>query len=164
LHLYFTLYGLDYAVMRVSNPYGTYQRADRGQGVVSVFLHKLIKDEAIDIWGNGLVVRDYIYIDDVIDAALRLVEYQGKNKVFNIGSGRGLTLNELIADMESLLGRKAKANYLPGRVFDVPENVLDISQAFREFGWQPRVSFREGIGQLIRDLQEKKQRAKNLVI
>jgi len=154
LHLYFTLYGLDYVVMRVSNPYGIYQSVCKGQGAVSVFLHNLIRDEAIDIWGDGLVVRDYIHVEDVIDAALRLVEYQGEHKVFNIGSVRGFTLNELIIDMESLLGRKAKVNYLPGRVLDVPENVVDISQAFREFGWQPRVSFRDGIRQLVRNLHE----------
>jgi UDP-glucose 4-epimerase len=164
LHLYFTLYGLDYAVMRVSNPYGVYQSARRGQGVVSVFLHKLMKDEAIDIWGDGLVVRDYIHVDDVIGAALRLVDYQGEHKVFNIGSGRGLTLNNLITDMESILGRKAKINYLSGRAMDVTINVLDISQAFRELGWQPRVLFRVGVSQVVKALQEETKVVNNLAI
>ncbi len=154
LHLYYTLYGLDYAVMRISNPYGTYQGTDRGQGAVSVFLHKLMLDEPIDIWGDGSVVRDYLHVDDVINAALKLIEYQGPQKIFNIGSGKGLSLNALIAEMASLVGREARVNYLPARALDIPVSVLDISRASRELDWQLRVSFREGIGQLVRSLQE----------
>lgn len=154
LHLYYTLYGLDYAVMRISNPYGTYQGTGRGQGAVPVFLNKLMLDEPIDIWGDGSVVRDYIQVDDVVEAALKLVEYQGSQKIFNIGSGKGLSLNTLIAEMASLVGREARVNYLPARALDVPASVLDISRAFREFAWQPRVCFREGINQLVRSFQE----------
>lgn len=153
LHLYFTLYGLDYAVMRVSNPYGVYQSTGRGQGAVPVFLHKLIRDEPIDIWGDGSVVRDYIHVDDVIDAAIKLVEYQGPQKVFNIGSGKGLSLNELIAEMASLVGRQARVNYLPARVLDVPASVLEISRAFQEFGWRPRVGLRAGLKKLLAKMQ-----------
>lgn len=155
LHLYFTLYGLDYAVMRISNPYGKYQSAGRGQGVVSVFLHKITRNETIEIWGDGSVVRDYIHVDDVIDAAIKLVNHQGENKVFNIGSGKGLTLSELISDMETIIGSKAKITYLPGRGLDVPENVLDIRRAFEDFGWRPQVSIRDGISKLIKDLKNK---------
>lgn len=154
LHLYFTLYGLDYAVMRVSNPYGTYQGTSRGQGAVPIFLHKLMQNEPIDIWGDGSVVRDYIHVNDVIKAAIKLIEYQGSQKIFNIGSGKGFSLNALIAEMASLIGREARVNYLPARALDVPASVLDISLASRELDWQPRVSFREGIGQLVRSLQE----------
>lgn len=154
LHLYYTLYGLDYAVMRVSNPYGIYQNSARGQGAVSVFLHKLIRNETIDIWGDGTVVRDYIHVDDVVGAALKLIEYRGKQKIFNIGSGRGLSLNTLIAEMASLLSKTAKVDYLSARALDVPESVLDISRASRELDWQPQVSFRDGVIQLIKSLQD----------
>ena len=153
LHLYFSLYGLDYAVMRVSNPYGTYQSTSRGQGAVPVFLHKLMRNEPIDIWGDGNVVRDYIHVDDVIDAALKLVEYQGAQKVFNIGSGKGLSLNELIAEMANLVGREARVNYLPARALDIPASVLDISRAFQEFGWRPRVGLRAGLKKLLAKTQ-----------
>lgn len=151
LHLYYTLYGLDYAVMRISNPYGANQSTGRGQGAVPVFLNKLMLDEPIDIWGDGSVVRDYIHVNDVVEAALKLVEYQGLQKIFNIGSGKGLSLNMLIAEMASLVGREARVNYLPARALDVPASVLDISRAFQEIDWQPCVSFRDGIGQLVRN-------------
>jgi len=149
LSLYNHLYGLDYAVMRISNPYGAYQSSGRAQGVVSVFLSKLIQDELIDVWGDGSVIRDYIHVDDVMDAALKLVAYQGHEKVFNIGSGIGLTLNELISEMEQLVGRKARVNYLPSRLVDVPVSVLDISRAVQALDWHPQVSIGEGMRQLI---------------
>lgn len=149
LHLYQVLYGLDYAVMRISNPYGPNQGLGRGQGVVAVFLDKLIRGESIEIWGDGSVVRDYVYVGDVIEAALSLVEYQGPHKVFNIGSGQGKSLITLITEIADLLECEPDVTYLPARSLDVPANVLDISRANRELCWRPRMEFRDGLEQLI---------------
>lgn len=149
LHLYQVLYGLDYAVMRISNPYGPNQCLGRGQGAVAVFLDKLMRGEPIEIWGDGSIVRDYIHVSDVVEAALSLVEYQGSHKVFNIGSGEGKSLTTLIAEISDLLACEPDVTYLPARSLDVPANVLDISLAYREFGWRPRMKFRDGLEQLI---------------
>lgn len=150
LHLYQVLYGLDYAVMRISNPYGPNQGLGRGQGAVAVFLDKLMRGEPVEIWGDGSVVRDYIHVDDVVEAALSLVEYQGQQKVFNIGSGQGKSLTTLIAEISDVLGCRPDVTYLPARPLDVPVNVLDISRADRELGWRPRMEFRDGLEQLVR--------------
>ncbi len=149
LYLYQVLYGLDYAVMRISNPYGPNQGLGRGQGAVGVFLDKLMRGEPIEIWGDGSVIRDYIHVDDVVEAALSLVEYRGAHKIFNIGSGQGKSLTELIAEIAAVLDCKQDVTYLPARSLDVSANVLDISLACKEFGWSPRIAFRDGLKQLV---------------
>ena len=145
LHLYWYLHGLDYVVLRVANPYGERQRVDTAQGAVAVFLSKALAGDPVEIWGDGSVTRDYIYIEDVVDAFIMAMNHDGEPRVFNIGSGEGRSLNQLLTTMDDLLGRPVERRYLPPRKFDVPVNVLDISRARDLLGWQPRVSFREGL-------------------
>ncbi len=152
LHLYHVLHGMDYAIMRIANPYGAYQPVDKGQGAVAVFLHKMRADEPVEIWGDGSTVRDYIHVEDVIEAAFRLIAYAGPYKTFNIGSGRGLSINEIVAVMADALRQRPVIRYRPGRAMDVPANVLDIQRAEREFGWRPKTSFEDGIRMLIASL------------
>ena len=98
LHLYYLLHGLEYTVLRVSNPFGGRQRVNTNQGAVAVFLSKALSNETIEIWGNGSVVRDYIFIDDVIEAFVKTMDHTGNQRVFNIGSGEGRSLIEIIDD------------------------------------------------------------------
>lgn len=148
LALYRHLHGIDSIVLRIANPYGERQRQVSAQGAVAVFLAKALRGETIEIWGDGSVVRDYIYVGEVARAMLATVSYHGQDKVFNIGSGKGLSLNQLVAAINRELGRAAAVNYRPGRGFDVPANVLDISRAEKELGWKPRVDFIEGLSRM----------------
>ncbi len=152
LHLYYSLYGQNYAVMRIANPYGENQPGRKGQGVIPVFMRKMIHGDPIEIWGNGSVVRDYIYLDDVIDAAISLVEYDGQHKIFNIGSGHGLSLLEVLAEISRVLERNPQVSFKPARPLDVPVNVLDISRAVEELGWRPKTSFSHGISMMGKHL------------
>jgi UDP-glucose 4-epimerase len=145
LALYHQLYGLDYFVIRPSNPFGEKQRITGAQGAVAVFLHKALHDEPIEIWGDGTVVRDFIYVGDLIDALVRALTYTGDCRIFNIGSGKGRSLNELLSEIETLLGRQIRRTYMQARAFDVPSNVLDISMAARHLNWQPQIPFRDGL-------------------
>lgn len=145
LALYHVLEGLAYTVLRVANPYGERQRTTAAQGAVAVFARHALADRPLQVWGDGSVVRDYVYIEDVVRAFLLAASYEGEERVFNIGSGAGLSLNEVLATMEDLLGRPVRRDYLPGRKFDVPRNVLDVSRARALLGWQPEISFREGL-------------------
>ena len=131
--------------MRLSNPFGEYQRIQSAQGAVGVFLHRAIHRQQIEIWGDGSVTRDYIYVGDVADALVRCIDYRGPHKVFNIGSGTGMDLNEIIRQIENVLGQPVARVYKPARRFDVPSNVLDVSLAATELGWSPRTSFSEGL-------------------
>jgi UDP-glucose 4-epimerase len=145
LQLYHSLHGLDYCVLRPANPYGERQRTDVAQGAVAVFLERALRGEPIEIWGDGSVVRDYLYVGDVADAFVRAAAYQGAQRVFNVGSGAGTSLNELVEKIGALLGRRPAVEYQPARRVDVPVNVLDSSAAARELGWRARTSLAQGL-------------------
>lgn len=145
LHLFYTLHGIDYCILRLANPYGERQRATASQGAVAVFLSKALCGEAIEIWGDGSVTRDYIYIADVISALLKAMQYQGEQRIFNVGSGVGIDLNQMLADIEYTLGKTVKRVYLPSRNFDVPANVLDIRRIQQALDWSPQTGFLAGI-------------------
>jgi UDP-glucose 4-epimerase len=145
LYLYGRLHGLQPVSLRIANPYGGGQRIDTAQGAVAAFLHRALLGEPIEIWGDGSVTRDYLHVDDVASAFSCALRYEGAHQVFNIGSGRGLSLNELAAAIELQLGRPVQRRYLPGRPFDVPVSVLDNSLARAELDWHPCVTFADGM-------------------
>lgn len=145
LKLYELMYGLKYSIIRLANPYGARQRTNGAQGAVAVFMEKAIKNEEINIWGDGSVVRDYIYISDVIDALLSVANYYGGENVFNIGSGQGKNLNQILQEIELILHRPVLRSYTESRSFDVPVNVLDIELAKKILDWSPKISFDEGL-------------------
>ncbi len=149
LSLYEYLYGLEYRVLRVSNPFGPYQLAQKSQGVIAAFLRQATAGKAIEMWGDGSVVRDYIYIDDVVDALVRAVTHEGTGRIFNIGSGHGLSLNDIVTAIEALLGQKLEVNRLPGRPVDVPVSVLDTRFAESELGWHACTAVEKGLENTI---------------
>jgi UDP-glucose 4-epimerase len=91
------------------------------------------------------VVRDFIYVGDLIAALLKALTYTGEQRIFNVGSGQGRSLNELLAAIEALLGRKVRCTYTPSRSFDVPSNVLDVSLASQYLDWRPQTTFQDGL-------------------
>lgn len=145
LALYHALHGIDYNVLRVSNPYGEGQRLAASQGAVAVFLGRVLNHEKVVIWGDGSVARDYVYIGDLMAAVLATLNYTGAEHVFNIGSGVPTTLLALIEAIEATLGQQAEVAFMPARSLDVPINVLDISRANHELGWIPKVSLHDGL-------------------
>lgn len=145
LLMYQRLHGMRATILRVTNPFGERQRVETAQGAVGVFLHRALHNQPIDIWGDGSVTRDYIYIRDVAEAFASALRYEGPHSVFNISSGVGTNLNQLIRVIESAIGREVERRYLPGRSFDVPTSVLCNELARRELGWWPRTSLEEGI-------------------
>lgn len=149
LNLYHVLHGLDYRILRLANPFGERQRPAGSQGAVSVFLHKALRNETIDIWGDGTVIRDYVYVGDMIDAFLKVASYNGEHRVLNIGSGEGKSLKDVIVAIELLLGRKISYTTLPSRKFDVPINILDSSRACTALKWQPKTSFNDGLARML---------------
>ena len=145
LLMYEHMHGMKATVLRVANPFGERQRVETAQGAVGVFLHKALSGEPIEIWGDGTVTRDYIYVSDVADAFAGAVAYDGPKSVFNIGSGAGTSLNELIELIEGAIGRPVARKYLPGRPFDVPVSVLSNELVREELGWAPQVPLQTGI-------------------
>lgn len=145
LELFRSLHGIEYTVLRVSNPYGERQRLTASQGAVAVFLARALKNEQITIWGDGSIARDYIYIGDLISSVMAVMNYSGKEHIFNIGSGVPTTLLKLTALIELILDKKLDIDFKPARLADVPINVLDIKRAQKELEWSPTVCLADGL-------------------
>lgn len=147
LALYNHLHGLQYNVVRLANPYGPRQNPNSMQGIVPVFLNKIRNNEKITVWGNGDVVRDYIYISDAVRAIMTVLLGEKNNLIFNVGSGEGLSINELLDIIRKVVNKDFDVEYThQSRKVDVPVNYLDFSFLQNQLGWQPLVSIEAGIG------------------
>ncbi len=97
------------------------------------------------MWGDGSVIRDYVYVGDVARAFCLAASRAERAGTFNIGSGQGHSVEQLLGAIERLLGRRVARRYIQSRAFDVPANVLDTRLAARALGWSPRFTFDEGL-------------------
>jgi UDP-glucose 4-epimerase len=123
------------------------------QGVVSTFLKRIHAGLPIEIWGDGGVVRDYLYVADL--AAICAVAAESKIVgVFNAGSGEGHSLNEIIEMIRRVTGKTIKIEYKPSRPVDVPRSVLQVSRAEATFAWRCTISLEEGISESWKWLNE----------
>ena len=150
LRLYRNLHGLNSCAVRLSNPYGPYQRVKSAQGVIPVFCYKALTDQPIEIWGDGSVKRDFIYVDDVVSAITKLIETEESFPFeLNIGSGIAQSLNDLLDLISKVTGKKLDRRYTPGRAFDVPINILDTSLAQKTLQWKTEFSLKEGLERTV---------------
>ena len=145
LYLYRYMYGLDYRVIRLANPYGPHQRPNGVLGAVTTFTYKALKGDEITVYGDGSVVRDFIYIDDAIRAIMKIVEGENKHHTFNLGCGYGTSIKQVLTTIERTLGIKLNVSYVEGRKVDVPTNYLDISRYEKYYGALNPISLEEGI-------------------
>ncbi len=145
LALFNRLHGLDYAIVRPSNAYGSRQNPDSIQGAISVFLGRIVRGEQLEIWGNGEVVRDYIYVEDLVDGIHKAAITATADRIFNLGSGSGYSLNQILAIIKAVTGNNVSVLYKANRVFDVPEIFLDITRARKLLCWVPATSLEIGI-------------------
>lgn len=145
LLLYERLHGIKPLILRVANPYGERQRIETAQGAVGVFLQLALRGQPIEIWGDGGVTRDFLYVGDVADAFARALTYEGDERVFNISSGVGTSLNDLLDVIERVLGRPVQRVYKQARAFDVPVSILSNDLARSEFGWVPLMNLSDGV-------------------
>ncbi|MBP7861220.1 NAD-dependent epimerase/dehydratase family protein [bacterium] len=148
LSLYHQLHNLDYVVARIANPYGERQNPDSKQGAIGVFLGRIKADKPITIFGDGEVVRDFIYISDAAKAIIACGEFdakKGEPRVFNIGSGKGYSLSNIVETIKLVVDVPVKVERTPARSLDVPSNVLDIDAARKYLKWEPQIDLKEGI-------------------
>lgn len=145
LYLYNYMYGLDYRIIRLANPYGPYQRPNGVLGAVTTFTYKAIKGETIQVYGDGSVIRDFIYIDDAINGILKIVDGENKHHTFNLGCGYGTSIRDVLKTIESALNITLSVEYKEGRPVDVPSNYLDIERYEKYYGKLKPISLEEGI-------------------
>jgi UDP-glucose 4-epimerase len=156
LNLYKNLHGIQPVILRLANPYGPRQRIETAQGAIAAFLHRAMTCQPIQIWGDGSVVRDYIYVEDVAEAFAAALNYEGEETLFNIGSGKGWSLNQLVEKIEGLIDRPLEVQYQAARKFDVPTNVLCIEKAMKELAWSPSTNMDEGLAKTVEWLSRQK--------
>jgi UDP-glucose 4-epimerase len=143
--MYQSIFGLRTIILRVSNPYGPLQKISRSQGAIRIFIDKVLKNENVEIWGDGTTTRDYIYIDDLVDAIHKTISYSGKISVFNIGTGVGSSLNRILDLIGLELNEIIQPIYKAPRQMDVKSNILNIELAKSELQWAPSTNLSEGI-------------------
>lgn len=139
--------GFTTTVARIANPYGPGQWRRRDQGIIGALLRAVATGEPVAIWGDGSVVRDYLFLDDAV-RALAAARLRGDGAVVNVGSGRGRSIKELLEAVERVTGSPVPVRWEPERGFDVEANVLDPERARAVLGWEPRVPLDEGIARM----------------
>lgn len=142
LALYRYLHGVNSVSLRVSNPFGPYQLGG-AQGVIATVIRKALRRETITIWGDGSAVRDYIFVADLVDAILEAASLSDLEapSLFNIGSGQGRSIRDILDAIQGLHGRPLTIVHEPARSIDVPVSVLDISRAQRHLRWAPATAW-----------------------
>lgn len=146
LELFAQNYALPYVVLRIANPYGPHQTFRNGQGLIANIISHCKDGTPIPVFGEGLAQRDYIYVEDVCRAFhMALVNPNANGAAINIGSGQGISILQVLAQMEALLGQPLPRHYVPARSTDVDISVLDIALADKILGWRPQVNFDEGL-------------------
>lgn len=153
LHFYRRQHGLDFVVYRIANPYGERQNPDGIQGAIPIFMKHMIKNEPLHIYGN--TVRDYVYVKDVTGFIAENFQEQHKNSTYNVGSGKGIALFELVLMLAKTTQSMPKMRRWDRRPFDVQKIVLDISRANEEFGFYPMTSLEVGLEKTYAYLKEK---------
>jgi UDP-glucose 4-epimerase len=144
LSVYQHLHGLNYVSLRLSNPYGERQNPHRALGALTVFLHRALRGQTVEIWGDGSVTRDYIYAGDVAHAVY-LATIRTLKGVFNVGTGIGTSLKGLITAISKAIEIEPKVVWLKGRPFDVPRVVLDCKKLQQSACWRSTTTIDEGI-------------------
>lgn len=144
--LYSRTKGLSPVILRPSNTYGLRQGRDGSQGLVSTLLHCAATGGIVNIWGDGHIVRDHLHVDDLARLAVLAVD-GAETGIFNVGSGVGTSVRELIGLVEDVTGQRLNVQYGPQRAVDVPVSVLDVTRAGKIFGWTPQIKLREGLVQ-----------------
>jgi len=150
LDFYKKVYGLNYISLRFANVYGPSQDPKGEAGVVAIFTNKLLKGERPTIFGDGKQTRDFIYVDDVVSALIKSMNYKGKETIFNVGTGIETSVNQLFKLISKILGIKIKPIYAPPKPGELKRSCLDISKFKRELKWQPKYNLEEGLKETIK--------------
>ena len=155
IFFYHHMYDIDYRIVRLGNPYGTKVRKGQKQGLIPIFIDRIMNGEPVTVFGDGMAVRDYIHVDDAIAGILAVEQAECEEKVFNIGYGEGHSILQILNMIVEELGcEMPEIEYrIPGRKCDVAYNVLDTALVRAKTGWMPQISLREGIRMMLESIR-----------
>jgi len=144
LPVYAINYGLKYTILRYPNVYGPRQDPFGEAGVVSIFIGQMLRGIQPVINGDGEQLRDYIFVSDVVRANVLVLE-KGDNEVFNLGSGRGTSVNEIFRSLKRILGSEVDEVHGPPKLGEVRQTYLNAERGHKMLGWTPVFSLEEGL-------------------
>ncbi len=156
--MYADLFGIQYRICRPANVFGEGQQLNIGQGVIGVFLDRALSGHPIEIWGDGTSKRDYLYVKDLVSGILKLIRHEGGSRVFNISTGIGHSLTDIVALIQREIHAAVEVVYKQSRGYDVPISVLDSSLLRSETGWSPEIDLKEGIHRVHTWLKTRQRR------
>lgn len=150
LDVYNRIYGLDFKVARISNPYGPGQKISGGQGLIPSIINSIINESTFKLFGSGDEKRDYIYIDDLCRGLISVAYYSGKECRFNLASGVTQTTMQVIKALELASGEVLKIEYNKALLSSAKTMKFDIKNECLILNWFPEVSFEEGVKNTLR--------------
>jgi UDP-glucose 4-epimerase len=148
LRIYRQLHDLEYTAVALANVYGPRQDPEVGGAVVAAFAAQLVADEPCTIYGDGEQTRDFVYVDDCVDALVRAGE-RGDGLVINVGTGVQTSVNELYGAMAAAAGVDRPARQAAARTGELQRSALDASRATIQLGWKPWTDLGEGLGRVL---------------
>jgi UDP-glucuronate 4-epimerase len=146
-HVYHHNYGIPITCLRFFTVYGPRQRPEMG---MHKFLRMLWQDEEIPLYDNGRSARDYTYVDDIIQGILAAADKPAGFRIFNLGNSKPVVLLEVIRQLETILGKKARTRLMPAQPGDVPITFANIDRAQKELGYKPTVGLAEGLARMAK--------------
>jgi len=149
LRLFHHNYHLPYDILRLSNVYGIGQKNNRPQGIISALASAFIEKKKFEIWGDGTAKKDYLYIDDVVDALAKVAASPASNDTFNVSFGRSTSILEIISLFEKIFGYTIEIATGPQFDFDVQNVFLDNRKFAAAYGWSPKTDIKQGIRKTI---------------
>ncbi len=132
-------------ILRPSNVYGIGQPYRPGFGIIRTMLEHVKRGSTLEIWGDGENTRDFIYVDDLVEVCVKLTQGQTQSGSYNLGYGRGHTINQVLRAIESVCRVELKVNYMPARQLDVKAIVLDTGRLEQLLSWKPQIQLEQGL-------------------
>ncbi|MFQ6011356.1 MAG: NAD-dependent epimerase/dehydratase family protein [Nitrososphaerales archaeon] len=143
--------GLDVSILRFFNIYGPGQKAGPYAGVISNFFDNLKRSRPLQIFGNGDQVRDFIFVEDVVEAIVRCIKSPGtSSNILNVGSGAALSINQLARECQEVVGRDVSVNHLEARSGDIERSCADITLMRQDLSFHPRFAIKEGLEKTLK--------------
>ena len=149
LYLYHVNYGLKYTVLRYPNVFGPRQDPHGEAGVVAIFTGQMLCAQPVVINGDGEQLRDYVYVGDCARANLLALTAPHGGVIYNLGSGRGTSVNQIFAALKKITGYDPQPMYGPAKLGETRRIYLDARKAQRELGWSPTVNLDDGLEQCV---------------
>ena len=152
--MYASMFDITYRILRPSNVYGIGQKLHIEQGIIGVMANLALHQQPLEVWGDGHSTRDYIHVRDLVNACIGLLSYKGMERIFNISSGVGHSVLDIIELLREHIAPFPEVLYKSQRDFDVPVNILDNTKLTEELRWHPQVKLVDGIAEVVQWLRE----------